>query len=83
MLKGLLATSTGYAQNARRNSDAIPLPAIAEDGPISVETAISQRRSVRTFAQEAVSMEEVARVLKLPSDERAFGMMPVGRPDSD
>ncbi|MGM0669576.1 MAG: SagB/ThcOx family dehydrogenase [Gemmatimonadota bacterium] len=59
----VLATSTCNAQSAMSRNDAIPLPEVTRDGSLSVERAIFQRRSIRSFAEEAVSMEAVGQIL--------------------
>lgn len=59
----LLTTSTCNAQNAMSQNEPIPLPEIAADGTVSVEKAISQRRSVRSFTDGPVSLEQLGQIL--------------------
>ena len=62
----LLLTSAGAgcarAQPAA-DSDLIPLPEVRRDGEVSVERALATRRSLRSYSQEGLSLEEVGQVL--------------------
>jgi SagB-type dehydrogenase family enzyme len=57
----------------------IPLPAISNDGAISVERAMTERRSVRSFTDDAVSLQALAQLLwsaqgvTLPMEEAPAG----------
>jgi SagB-type dehydrogenase family enzyme len=53
----------GDAMNSQLSDQSISLPAPVKAGDISVETALSQRRSVRSYAPEALSMEDIAQLL--------------------
>lgn len=45
------------------NPDVVPLPGPGKTGPLSVEEAISRRRSVREFGDAAVLLSEVSQLL--------------------
>jgi SagB-type dehydrogenase family enzyme len=50
-------------QETANRDGLIPLPEIVRDGTVSVERAITERRSVRTFTAESVTLAELAQVL--------------------
>jgi SagB-type dehydrogenase family enzyme len=51
------------AQEETSEAAIIKLPAPKLDGPVSVEKALSQRRSVRTYKEEPLSLAEVSQIL--------------------
>lgn len=53
----------GDAMDSRISDQSISLPAPVKAGDISVETALQQRRSVRSYAPEPLSMEDIAQLL--------------------
>jgi SagB-type dehydrogenase family enzyme len=52
----------GGGQAPPPSAAAVPLPRPATDGKVSVEAALQQRRSVRTFAAAPLSLAEVAQL---------------------
>jgi SagB-type dehydrogenase family enzyme len=56
-----ILVNVGYAQAAE--AEVIPLPPPRQEGRTSVEKAISQRRSVREYAEAGLSMVEISQVL--------------------
>jgi SagB-type dehydrogenase family enzyme len=56
------ATSAVYAQEKAAGTT-IKLPAPKLDGTVSVEKALAERRSVRAYRAEALSMAEVSQIL--------------------
>ncbi len=47
----------------KAQSDLIKLPEPRHDGPVSVEKALTERRSVRTYQDEALTLAEVSQLL--------------------
>ena len=48
---------------ARKKPDRITLPAPRPDGPLALEQAIAERRSVREYTAEALTLEEISQLL--------------------
>jgi SagB-type dehydrogenase family enzyme len=57
------AGKPAMAQEESSEGAVVKLPAPKLDGPISVEKALSQRRSIRTYKDEALSLAEVSQIL--------------------
>ncbi len=57
------ATPKSEAELKAANPDVVPLPRPAKTGPLSVEEAISRRRSVREFGDAPVLLSEVSQRL--------------------
>ena len=53
----------GYAMESQKSDRSISLPAPAKSGDVSVETALQQRRSVRSYAPEPLSLKDIAQLL--------------------
>jgi SagB-type dehydrogenase family enzyme len=53
----------GDAMNSKQTSQLISLPAPKLTGDVSVETALQTRRSVRSYAQEPPTLEDIAQLL--------------------
>jgi SagB-type dehydrogenase family enzyme len=53
----------GDAMNSQQSAQSITLPAPVKAGDVSVETALQQRRSVRSYAPEPVALEDIAQLL--------------------
>jgi SagB-type dehydrogenase family enzyme len=53
----------GDAMNSQKSDPLISLPAPEIAGDVSVEAALQKRRSVRSYAQEPLSMEDIAQLL--------------------
>lgn len=51
------------AQEESSEAAIIKLPAPKLDGPVSVEKALSQRRSIRTYKEEPLSLAQVSQIL--------------------
>jgi SagB-type dehydrogenase family enzyme len=69
MLLGLTALTLGAAatlENSKQNSSqssSIDLPAPSTDGGMSVEKALDERRSIRSFTHDPLTLEEVSQLL--------------------
>ncbi len=61
LMLALTSISLGYAQASE--VETIPLPPPRQDSRMSVEKAISQRRSVREFAEGSLSIVEISQIL--------------------
>lgn len=59
----ILATPSGYAQQPKAMEKEISLPAPRLKGKISLEEAISQRRSKRRYSQQSLSLEQISQLL--------------------
>jgi hypothetical protein len=53
----------GDAMNSQQSAQSITLPAPVKAGDVSVETALQTRRSVRSYAQEPPTLEDIAQLL--------------------
>ncbi len=53
----------GDAMESQKSDRSISLPAPAKSGDVSVETALQQRRSVRSYAPEPLALEDIAQLL--------------------
>jgi len=53
----------GNAMESQKSDQSISLPAPAKSGDVSVETALQQRRSVRSYAPEPLVLEDIAQLL--------------------
>jgi SagB-type dehydrogenase family enzyme len=53
----------GDAMDSQQSNRSISLPAPVKAGDISVQTALSQRRSVRSYAPEPLALEDIAQLL--------------------
>ena len=53
----------GYAMKQNTDADIISLPEPAKDGAISVEKALTGRRSTRSFAERPLTRQDVAQLL--------------------
>jgi len=51
------------AQNPEPVNELIPLPEVCHDGEMSVEQAVTERRSVRDFADEPLSLSDLSQLL--------------------
>jgi SagB-type dehydrogenase family enzyme len=58
LVVGLLASASVSAETT-----AVSLPAPRKEGPVSVETALATRRSVRAFSKQALTVAEVGQLL--------------------
>ena len=64
LLAGLiLFTERGYAMKPKTDSSVIKLPEPVEDGSVSVEKALSMRRSTRSFTDKPLTLQDVAQML--------------------
>jgi len=59
----LIACDTHQPTQDSAVNETITLPQPAEDGDISVEQALSQRRSIREYTGEPLTLEEVSQIL--------------------
>ena len=57
------AGKPAMAQEESSESAVVKLPAPKLDGPMSVEKALAQRRSIRAYKDEALSLAEVSQIL--------------------
>lgn len=53
----------GDAMDSQKANRSISLPAPSKTGEISVETALQQRRSVRSYAPEPLALKDIAQLL--------------------
>lgn len=58
----LIGSSEG-GQRQQRIGDHLQLPPVRLDGPVSLESAMQSRRSVRKYADEPLSLDEVSQLL--------------------
>jgi SagB-type dehydrogenase family enzyme len=58
-----LVGSRGASPQAEVIGDHLQLPAVRLDGPVSLESALQNRRSAREYADEPMSLEEVSQLL--------------------
>lgn len=64
MLSALFGGATSAAaQEPSISSELIPLPAVCHDGVASVERAVTDRRSVRDFSGEPLSLPDLSQLL--------------------
>lgn len=63
LLFSLLPLGPAACQVSEGDPQMIPLPAPRLDGPMSVEEAFEQRRSVRSFPGDALSLESLSQLL--------------------
>jgi SagB-type dehydrogenase family enzyme len=59
---GASAAAPGQAATPNPSAE-LPLPAPRLDGPLSLEQTLHERRSVRGFSQETLSLEEISQLL--------------------
>ena len=59
----LSGVSFAVAQESASASDLIPLPEVCLDGDLSLERAVTERRSVRNYAEVALSLEDLSQLL--------------------
>jgi len=62
-LFSLLPMGLAACQASGGDQEMIPLPAPRPDGPMSVEEAVEQRRSVRSFPGDALDLESLSQLL--------------------
>jgi SagB-type dehydrogenase family enzyme len=73
------APSSGAAQEGAQASERIALPAVCNDGDVSVERAMTERRSIRSFADAVLSLPDLSQLLwsaqgvTLPREEAPEG----------
>ncbi len=56
-------TEKGYAMKQDTDSGIIPLPEPVKDSAVSVEKALSNRRSTRSFSEKPLTLQDVAQML--------------------
>jgi SagB-type dehydrogenase family enzyme len=59
----LILTCLAFVPAAAQESDMIPLPAARRDGGASIERVLAERRSVRQYRDEQLSLEAAAQLL--------------------
>ncbi len=58
-----LLTERGHAMKHKDGSEIVKLPEPVKDGHVSVEKAISNRRSTRSFSDKPLTLQDVAQML--------------------
>lgn len=58
-----LADNEGLSQQPETIGDHLELPVVRLDGPVSVESALQHRRSVRDYADQPLTLQEVSQLL--------------------
>lgn len=53
----------GYAMQHNNDAGVIKLPEAVEEGPVSVEKALSMRRSTRSFTDKPLTLQDIAQML--------------------
>jgi SagB-type dehydrogenase family enzyme len=59
----LVPAGPALAQQETRTTNPIPLPEPRLDGPVSVEAALSQRRSIRRFEPESLELADLGQLM--------------------
>ena len=62
LANGPFNAEKGYAMNANMNSGIIALPEPVTDGRLSIEKALANRRSTRSFSSKPMNLQDIAQL---------------------